>query len=343
MSEAGRELLLVVSRESSNIEKKRDEGVELLRCILMFGICLIHATAYSTDRCWWLGNIANCSVIGFVFISAWYGAKLKWRKVLSLVGMAAWCAAVVVGCERIMGIGGADFLQAFMKQFSSYWFLWCYIVVMMLAPIVDKALNACEDIKDAVSIVLPIMILVFVWNFISSEASVTLRTSLPSPTGFGSHTFLALVGIYVGGRFIRKWLTGFIPSGWKRVVICLGLTVFVSLDPRLGRYYSPLSLLVAACWVMTFKDIKIPVWSGLAVRFVAPLLFAVYLLHVSKVGDHALVWLDDKCAFIGYGGARSILVSVIVFVTCIVIDMPRRALAMGWHFVQPRKLALREM
>ena len=90
------------------MEIKRDEGIEVLRCILMFGICLIHATAHSSDRCWWLGNIANCSVIAFVFISAWYGLKLKWRKVLSLVGMAAWCAALVVGIDHFCGGGGID-------------------------------------------------------------------------------------------------------------------------------------------------------------------------------------------------------------------------------------------
>lgn len=276
-------------------------------------------------------------MIGFVFISAWYGVKLKWRKVLSLVGMAAWCAAVVVGCERIMGMGGADFLQAFMKQFSSYWFLWCYIVVMMLAPMIDKALNACEDMKDAISIVLPIFILAFVWNFVSSEASVTLRTSLPAPTGFGSHTFLALVGVYVAGRFMRKRLIGVIPTGWKLATICVALMAVVSLDPRLGRYYSPLALVVAACWVTAFRNVKVAASIARIVHFIAPSLFAVYLLHVSNVGNHALVWLDGKYAFAGYGGVRSILVSATVFAACILLDMPRRFFAWGWHLLMQRR------
>lgn len=77
-------------------KKKREEGVEVLRCILMFGICLIHATAYSTDRCWWLGNIANCSVAAFVFISGWYGIKCRLGKIINMVCMALWCAVVAV-------------------------------------------------------------------------------------------------------------------------------------------------------------------------------------------------------------------------------------------------------
>ena len=172
-----------------------------------------------------------------------------------------------------------------MKQFSSYWFLWCYIVVMMLSPMIDKALDACEDMKDALKIVLPIMILVFVWNFVSSEASVTLRTRLPAPDGFGSHTFLALAGIYVAGRFTRKWLLGVIPTGWKLATICALLMTVVSLDPRLGRYYSPIALVVAACWVTAFRNINVAATIARIVHFIAPSLFAVYLLHVSNIGQ----------------------------------------------------------
>ena len=31
--------------------KNRDYGIEVLRCLLMLGICIIHAAAYSKDRC----------------------------------------------------------------------------------------------------------------------------------------------------------------------------------------------------------------------------------------------------------------------------------------------------
>ena len=128
--------------------KDRNVGIELLRCLLMFGIVLIHATAYSSDRCWWMGNICLSSVTAFVFISAWYGLHLNWRKVVSLTGTAAWCAGIVVGMDHFLG-ESIDFIQAFTKQFSSYWFLWCYVVVMLLSPLINKALDACDNVKDA--------------------------------------------------------------------------------------------------------------------------------------------------------------------------------------------------
>ena len=308
--------------------KNRDYGIELLRCLLMLGIVLIHATAYSKDRCWWMGNICSSAVTAFVFISAWYGLRFNWRKIMSLVGTAVWCAAIVVGIDQSLR-GGDCFIQAFMKQFSSYWFLWCYVVVMLLSPLINKALDACDNIKEALAVVLPVVVLVFGWNWIFPAAAITLRTTLPAPSGFGSHTFLTLTGIYIVGRFIRKWLIGSFPVGWKLVVLCAGLMAFVSLDPRLGRYCSPFSVVLAACWVLLFKEVKIPHFVAAIVRFVTPSLFAVYLLHVSNIGNSALVFLDEKCACVGYGGVRSIIVSTIVFVVCVAADMPRRTLLRG--------------
>lgn len=233
--------------------------------------------------------------------------------------------------DRSVFRGGDCFIQAFMKQFSSYWFLWCYVVVMLLSPLINKALDACDNIKEALAVVLPVVILVFGWNWIFPAAAITLRTTLPAPSGFGSHTFLTLTGIYIAGRFLRKWLIGYFPTDWKMVIFCFGLMVIVSLDSRLGRYCSPFSVVLAACWVLLFKEVKIPAFAATILRFITPSLFAVYLLHVSNIGNSALVFLDEKCACVGFGGVRSIIVSLIVFMICIAADMPRRTLLCGFH------------
>ena len=85
-----------------------------------------------------------------------------------------------------------------------------------------------------------------------------------------------------------------------------------------------------------FRDIKVAAIIARIVHFIAPSLFAVYLLHVSNVGNRALVWLDGKYAFAGYGGVRSILVSATVFAACILLDMPRRFFVCGGHLMQRR-------
>ena len=170
------------------------------------------------------------------------------------------------------------------------------------------------------------VILVFGWNWIFPAMAITLRTTLPTPLGFGTHTFLTLTGIYIVGRFIRKWLIGSFPVGWKLVILCASLMAFVSLDPRLGRYCSPFSIALAVCWFLLFQKIKVSSFILSVVRFMNPSLFAVYLLHVSNIGNEMIVWLEGKCSFVGYGGLRSLLVSLIVFIICIAVDIPRRAL-----------------
>ena len=196
---------------------------------------------------------------------------------------------------------------------------------MLFAPMINKALDSCESAKAALGIVLPVFMLVFFWNWIAPEAAVTLRTRLPSPDGFGSPTFLSLVGIYVMARFGRKWLDGKLPE--KKlilIVLCVCLAI-VSLDPRLARNCSPFALLTSACLVLAFKGIPVPTSVSRVVGIVAPSLFSVYLLHVTKIGDYALVHLDKAfSAYIQVGGLRSMAVSAVVFASCIVLDVPRR-------------------
>lgn len=304
--------------------KKRDEGVEVLRCILMLGICLIHATAYSTDRCWWLGNIANCSVAAFVFISGWYGIKCRLGKIINMVCMALWCALVAVALNGFIS-DEACVWGKMLHQFSCYWFLWCYIVVMLFAPMINKALDSCSSAKAALGIVLPVFILVFIWNWIAPEASITLRTKLPSPGGFGSLTFLSLVGIYVMAQFGRKWLDGKIPEKkFVLIVLCVCLVV-VSLDPRLARNCSPFALLTSASLVLAFQGISVPPSVSRVIGIIAPSLFPVYLLHVTKIGDYVLVHLGKAfSSYVHVGGLRSLAVSAVVFASCIVLDIPRR-------------------
>lgn len=124
---------------------------------------------------------------------------------------------------------------------------------MLFAPIINKALDSCESAKAALGIVLPVFMLVFFWNWIAPEAAVTLRTRLPSPDGFGSPTFLSLVGIYVMARFGHKWLDGKMPEKkFILIALCVCLAI-VSLDPRLARNCSPFALLTSASLV---RDIR---------------------------------------------------------------------------------------
>ena len=58
--------------------KARDGNVELLRLVLMFFICMIHAVGYVDARwCHWLTNVSFVGVLGFVLISGFYGLRFS--------------------------------------------------------------------------------------------------------------------------------------------------------------------------------------------------------------------------------------------------------------------------
>ena len=55
--------------------KCRDGAVELYRVALMYGICLLHTVNFGGYQKWWLANVLYTCVVGFVFISGWFGIR----------------------------------------------------------------------------------------------------------------------------------------------------------------------------------------------------------------------------------------------------------------------------
>ena len=78
-------------------DMKRDASIELFRCLCMFGVCLLHALDQGgyADPHRGLDNLMTPSVVGFLFISGWFGVKLKLRSLAKLIGIGLYCAAAV--------------------------------------------------------------------------------------------------------------------------------------------------------------------------------------------------------------------------------------------------------
>ena len=71
---------------------KRDARIEFFRCMLMFGICLLHTVGNSGHNDYWLSSMLAFCVDGFVLISGYFGIKFSWKKILSLEITSIWCA-----------------------------------------------------------------------------------------------------------------------------------------------------------------------------------------------------------------------------------------------------------
>lgn len=85
--------------------KQREANIEVYRVALMFGICLLHTIGFGGYAAPWMQNILSSCVVGFVFISGWFGVKFSCRKLVKLYGIGLYCA-MVFGILSVIGVGG---------------------------------------------------------------------------------------------------------------------------------------------------------------------------------------------------------------------------------------------
>ena len=68
---------------------KRNASIEFYRCLCMAGVVLLHALTQGgyAEGHRGLDNLMVPSVVGFVFISGYFGIKFKFISVLKLLGI----------------------------------------------------------------------------------------------------------------------------------------------------------------------------------------------------------------------------------------------------------------
>lgn len=212
-------------------------------------------------------------------------------------------------------------------------------MLMLFAPLINQALSSCSNRRDLLTIVIPILILIFGWSFLSIVPKV--KDFIPRDGTFGTHNGLTLVGIYIAARSYRlSELENKLPRwGWAVLWIVTGCICACNL----GKYNSPFALAFAASSFTLMKQwgeskgySKYWSWIGSVCVFLGPSMLSVYLLHVGGyipfMGFGALktttafATLREQ-GFCGYGAIWCVI--GIVFVACIGIDLVRRGLLLG--------------
>ena len=70
--------------------KTREASIELLRVLLMFGICFLHSVSAGPLNRAWVANVFMPCVGGFAFISGWFGIRFSARKIMLLYLTVFW-------------------------------------------------------------------------------------------------------------------------------------------------------------------------------------------------------------------------------------------------------------
>ena len=229
---------------------ERNYGIELYRCLLMWGICLLHSISQGIYNFTWAQNALLFCVDGFIFITGYYGASFKVSKIIKLYGVAFYAGTLVVSATYYQGYFDAISLCSAAKFIKSIyldaWFLNAYIVVLCFAPIIEKILL----FKDCIKTLLPLIFLVFVWAFLRS--SPYIGGLIPEAAGIGSYSGITLLGVYTCGRIVRMIEQEYKFKRLRNLLI--GISCMIICGLGLGNYASPFAVVVSVCLFYFFKQ-----------------------------------------------------------------------------------------
>ena len=299
----------------------RNSSVELMRICMMFGIVLLHVITqgpyFSTtpgERHWGINLLSPC-VEGFVFISGYFGIRLRFWKVVKLLGLLLLYAllfSLPTGRDR------------FLYSLTNNWFLFSYLVLMGISPIINAAFENRSP-QEVMKLGLPMICIVYGWSYLCVIPVV--KDFVPSPYGFAPLSFFTMMGIYVAARMfkcldVEAMLSKV--SNWKLVVV--GLFAWGLVAIGFHHHNSPFSLVAISLAFLGVKKIVLPIWVSRVVLFSAPSMFAVYLIHGMPYGHRFFIWMQNE--LIGVRGLPApvgwMSTALLVFVVCCFIDMVRR-------------------
>lgn len=311
----------------------RDPRIELFRCCMMFGICLLHALDQGgyADSHRGLDNLMTPCVDGFVFISGYYGIKLKLKGVLKLLGIGAYCALFVGVVYHWLYLSAPvkDIATGIWRCFKEPWFLWTYLALMLCAPLLESVFQ--ETAKDKWSVmrkVAPILFMVFAWSYAATKIPV-LKKFTPCVSDFGGFALLTFAGIYLAAGTCRYYEV-------DKKVTTTALLALATLSGafcwfNFMHYHSPFALIFSGALFFLFRRMKLAN-DGIIARtavWLGPSMFSVYLLHFNDMGMSFLHCFEDK--YIAVWGYYPVCfaVAIALFVFGVVADGVRRVAVGG--------------
>ena len=306
---------------------KRNANIELYRCLLMFGICLIHAIGYYGAEWHWLSSAFMWCVPGFVFITGYFGCRFSVGRLTRIYGVALWCFLVSMFVLNTI-FGGNIFacLQDAWSAFLGNWFIHAYVVLIMTAPIVDAAilgLGKEEGFSAVLKVFGPFLFLVFMWSYLAGFNATKLF--IPRSPGLTGHSGWTLVGVYIAARIFRTMhLEERIPT-WLAGGLFVSSIVLSML--KVGQYNSLVALVAAASGFALFNRLRLNGLAAKIVLFASPSMFSVFLMHANGfVLGHIKQWDDFFNGYVGCLPLSFLVVALLIFTSGLLLDMPRRGI-----------------
>lgn len=307
---------------------QRNLNLELLRILSMFFIIAGHiggrSESFST-----FATIAPHAVNCFVLISGYFliTSKFKFERVLRIIAETIFYTFSITLILFILGKANVEDLCKSIFPFAptkfSYWFVNKYLAIILLSPFIQKA---CTTItKKQYELLLGSMLLI----------NSTLFSIFPFGALFGNgFSLMWLITVFITGGYIRLHYNKGVKCWTWGLYTIAGLVVYNLCGVYGGNiiefgYNSLITYTLAVCTFMWFQNIKISVDGvfGKLIAFIAPHVFAAYLIHEQGLLRNLLQveWCRE---FAGYmpNGIYIYVFSLTVLLLAVIIDKGRDAL-----------------
>ena len=321
--------------------KQRQSNIELLRCLLMLMIVIIHFLGHNilsatnpidiNNPHFYTANLllafCECAVDCFVLISGWFLINFSIRKIIMFLLPIAFYQ-FVISCIYYP-YGGSISISPF-----HYWFVPPFVALMILSPVINKALKSIS--KKKLQVILLCLTLIFILPI----------QSLSGMYGKNAFIFIYIycLGFYLKNHFDNKYskityLSLFLISVLLifAETIVLGKTNHYEGTRTLSYSYDNILIIFAAVFLLLFFS-KLELQSNV-INKISLSAFFVYIIteneNVYSNPDYSIYkildvqsWEANNLFIIKIIGA-----SILLFSIAILVDITRRLI-----FQKPEKL-----
>lgn len=339
----------------------RDSNYELLRIISMLFIVTWHVIIHgklieqTTGAINFVMNAIILLVIVhvslFMLITGYYQSqsKLKLKKIINLI-LEIWFYNFIINTVLyITGLIEYSNIEYLCKisffDFTSYWYIQCYLIIYLLSPFINRYINSCSRVE----LKKVILVLLCCFSFIPFiTGNLSYKT-----TGFtvSQYLVLYLVGAYIrkydlNNTFISKfnknqkrliYIVIFIMSWVINLMMYYFSTTLISFDSNILNYFgntllsfkyfysNPFVIIQAISIFMFFGTLN---FKNKFINNIGTLMLGVYLIHEAdglKYNMYSWLGIDKgKMIYSNYIFVKMIESIILIFVCCILIEFVRK-------------------
>lgn len=312
-------------------EKKRNSSIELLRIICIFGIILMHTTAYGGNKLSEMNRyllifvncFTNLGVTCFMLISGYFGVRFQLEKLIKLDLMIIFYSFVHIGIRLLLNVptGKMDVLCAVFPILSNqYWYMTAYFIIVILS----KYINQIPEKLSMAAFRRLLLILLFLFSIVPTFLHFDIL-------GSEGKNVVHMTLIYLIGRYIRIYDERQYDN--RRVALVLLGNIFVTGILEMAMYtvigyysmfYRDCSIFTVCSAILLFTIFRNMRFEN---RFINRIAGSVLAVYVFSFGFQRLVYLLLPLKKYAFSPRLFPLVFVFapcVVVGCIVVDQLRQ-------------------